>query len=405
MNQKKARAAPVVAKVDDPDWPVVKRPFQAPTLEEFSALVQLVYEGALTSSSWQKLLRVMTERLQGNSAVLLLRVPQLGDVPLKLAHGAMPDRDPLYFRHFMALDPFVQLPEGRAVTMHDFVNAAELERSQYFLEWLEPMDMVYAIGVDMRDKQRYHVRLRICRPRGAGNFSLDHCRFVESLVPHLKTAIHLYSELDSVRHDRSIYADAMDQLTLATIVVDETCKVLHSNRLADTILAQNDGISRVNDLLQIMNRDDSRRFKDMIARAAEAQRLGKPGLVEVMRFRRSSGRSDVSLVVRPSSSQIGRNNERLSTSIAVFLSHDSGTTPESNLPADVIQKLFGLTPKEAALALRLAAGESLQEASEHLGISPNTARAHLRSIFSKTGVDRQAKLVRVLLRSVAMLGH
>jgi DNA-binding CsgD family transcriptional regulator len=39
-----------------------------------------------------------------------------------------------------------------------------------------------------------------------------------------------------------------------------------------------------------------------------------------------------------------------------------------------------------------------------LGISKNTARAHLRAIFSKTGVTRQATLVRILLGSVVPLG-
>ena len=50
-------------------------------------------------------------------------------------------------------------------------------------------------------------------------------------VPHLKTAIHLFAELEVVRTERSIYADAMDQLTLATIVLDENGRVLHANRL------------------------------------------------------------------------------------------------------------------------------------------------------------------------------
>src|SRR6185503_9773524 len=122
-------------------------------------------------------------------------------------------------------------------TMHDFVDAAVLERSEYFKDWLVPMDMVYAIGVDMRDRNRYHVRLRICRPREAGNFSAGDCAIVEMFVQHLKTAIHLFSELDVVRSERSIYADAMDQLTLATIVLDESGRVLHANRLAETILA------------------------------------------------------------------------------------------------------------------------------------------------------------------------
>lgn len=48
---------------------------------------------------------------------------------------------------------------------------------------------------------------------------------------------------------------------------------------------------------------------------------------------------------------------------------------------------------------------SLEEAAEALGIKPNTARAHLRSIFSKTGVRRQTELVRLFLNSVAWLGN
>ena len=376
-----------------------------PELTEFSELVRQIYAGALDPKQWRAFLRDLTERLQGNAAVLLLRVPRLGEVPLKVAYGAMPERDDLYFKHFMALDPFVQLPEGRAVTMHDFVDTPQFEASEYFREWLEPMDMVYAVGVDLRDRNRYHVRLRICRPRSAGNFSADDCAFVEMFVPHLKTAIHLFSELDAVRTERSIYADAMDQLTLATIVLDENGRMLHANRLADSILGERDGISSANGILQPAHHDDAKRLRELIARAVNAQRASRPGLIEVMRVRRPSGRPDIGLVVRPSTSSVGPGSERLTASVAVFLSTESEDAPERALPADVIQKLFGLTPKEATLALRLAAGESLQEAAGSLGISTNTARAHLRSIFTKTGVDRQARLVRVLLKSVAMLGH
>jgi len=68
------------------------------------------------------------------------------------------------------------------------------------------------------------------------------------------------------------------------------------------------------------------------------------------------------------------------------------------------QQLFQLTPAETALAIQLANGLSLEEAAEALNIRRNTARAHLRSIFSKTGVRRQTELVRIFLNSVALLG-
>ena len=61
-------------------------------------------------------------------------------------------------------------------------------------------------------------------------------------------------------------------------------------------------------------------------------------------------------------------------------------------------------PTSYQLAMLLANGLTLDEASDALGISHNTARAHLRSTFSKTGVTRQTMLVRLILRSVATLG-
>ena len=71
----------------------------------------------------------------------------------------------------------------------------------------------------------------------------------------------------------------------------------------------------------------------------------------------------------------------------------------------VTKQLFNLTPAETALSLELANGLSLEEAAEALNIRRNTARAHLRSIFSKTGVRRQTELVRIMLNSVMALGQ
>lgn len=74
-------------------------------------------------------------------------------------------------------------------------------------------------------------------------------------------------------------------------------------------------------------------------------------------------------------------------------------------PNSVIGKMFSLTPAETVLAVELANGSSLEEAAETLGIRRNTARAHLRAIFSKTGVRRQTELVRIVLNSVVALGQ
>ena len=57
----------------------------------------------------------------------------------------------------------------------------------------------------------------------------------------------------------------------------------------------------------------------------------------------------------------------------------------------------------AMLALLLAKGLTLDEAAAELKIRKNTTRAHLRSIFAKTGVRRQTTLIHLLLSSVASI--
>ena len=66
-----------------------------------------------------------------------------------------------------------------------------------------------------------------------------------------------------------------------------------------------------------------------------------------------------------------------------------------------IRKLFGLSRREAALAILITQGLTLAQASEHLGVSNQTARTYLRQIFQKTGVTRQAELIRQIQASIA----
>src|SRR5215475_10792410 len=64
-----------------------------------------------------------------------------------------------------------------------------------------------------------------------------------------------------------------------------------------------------------------------------------------------------------------------------------------NESINLLRSRFGLTPAEARLALHLVAGETLRSAEAKLSITYETARTHLKNIFSKTGTCRQAELV------------
>jgi DNA-binding CsgD family transcriptional regulator len=58
---------------------------------------------------------------------------------------------------------------------------------------------------------------------------------------------------------------------------------------------------------------------------------------------------------------------------------------------------FDLTEAQARLALFLAEGGTIAEYAETMAISVSTVRSHLKAIFAKTGVRRQAELAILLL--------
>jgi pimeloyl-ACP methyl ester carboxylesterase/DNA-binding CsgD family transcriptional regulator len=64
-----------------------------------------------------------------------------------------------------------------------------------------------------------------------------------------------------------------------------------------------------------------------------------------------------------------------------------------------LEQHFGLTPAEARLAQQLLLGLNTEEAAAQLGVSINTVRTHLKQVFAKCGIKRQAELMRVMYQS------
>ena len=120
-------------------------------------------------------------------------------------------------------------------------------------------------------------------------------------------------------------------------------------------------------------------------------------MVQALSLGRSEQQLPLNLVLRPLPPGSSIDGQAL-PAVAVFISDPEYKSPA---PVDILQQLYGLTPAESRLATALADGLSLDAASEMLHISRNTARAHLRAIFSKTGVTQQTMLVSLLLKSVA----
>jgi len=62
----------------------------------------------------------------------------------------------------------------------------------------------------------------------------------------------------------------------------------------------------------------------------------------------------------------------------------------------VFARAFGLSPAEARLAELLASGSSLEDTRDSLGITRETARSRIKTVFEEAGTHRQGQLVALL---------
>lgn len=367
---------------------------------EFSQLLEELYAGPVETEPWVRFLGRL--RLLGNAmaATLILRSPRTLSPGYLINVGASAaDND--YRRRYFLTDPFVGLPDGRVMTLGEMVPPERLRESDFYRLHLAPAGAEHVLGADVRVPSGIVGAIRLSRTAEQGEFSVADRLLLQGLVPHLRQAVELFARLDRMGSVRSVYAETLDLLALGVLVLDRTARVLESNEVGDAILAEEDGLALSGDVLAAADPTTGgrlRRAVETMANAAAAD--GAPPPADALKVERPSGRPALGLVVRPAPHRVDLDGQHVPT-VAVFLS-DPARIPAP--AAALLAKLFGLTSAEAALAVHLSQGRSLEDSAERLGVSRNTVRTQLRALFAKTGTTRQAALVRHILASVAPLG-
>lgn len=70
----------------------------------------------------------------------------------------------------------------------------------------------------------------------------------------------------------------------------------------------------------------------------------------------------------------------------------------AGIDAATLSASYGMTPAETRIAAALAEGMQLVQIAASFGVSRTTVAFHMRNIFQKTGTNRQAELVAMLLQ-------
>lgn len=221
---------------------------------------------------------------------------------------------------------------------------------------------------------------------------------IKFMVPHLQSALMLRRRFVDLREQNLSLEAALNLLSLGIVFVDHAGNVVLMNRSAEKIVDCNDGLSIKNRKLRASIPVEAARLEKLICAVVptgKAEGYPAGGSIAVSRMKKHP----LTITITP---LLGERADfpPHSTAAIVFI-----CDPEQELkfPADSLKQLYGLTPAEARLAVLLAKGHSLIEASAICGVSHNTVRSQLKNIFAKTGVSHQSGLIRMLFSAFANL--
>jgi DNA-binding CsgD family transcriptional regulator len=185
----------------------------------------------------------------------------------------------------------------------------------------------------------------------------------------------------------------METQGFAVLALDRSLRVRGSNALAEEALRRQDGLRLRDGRLETLDPRDAPTLEKAI-RQVSAPILGlaspdmdiairRPGTREPLKLSLTSTRGRATL---PAS---------LDPSVALILLFRY-ERPGRRSGLGALGAHFGLSPAELRLTAELATGTALREAALRLGISYETARSQLKSVFSKTQTRRQVELVTLL---------
>ncbi|GAB2179525.1 helix-turn-helix transcriptional regulator [Dongia sp. agr-C8] len=295
-----------------------------------------------------------------------------------------------YEQYYGALDPWhkagLSWPVGSVAQTPALIPDSELKRTEFYQDHLRPQKLFYAMGGPV---ERTHSHMAVFGIQGSyenGFFSPEIQALVTALAPHFRRAYRMQEALDSVRREGMAFETVLHLLRQPVLVVDREARLSFTNAAGEQLLREATLLRLAGGRLRAAHRADVAAF----AAALAPEGAVGPGSLAL---RRAGAKAPVIVRVMPL-----RRPNRAEWSGRIALMVELPPPPRG---LDTWAAAFRLSPAETRLWAALTVGRRLIEIADESGVSVNTLRVQLRTLFQKTGVHRQADLLRLALGACA----
>jgi DNA-binding CsgD family transcriptional regulator/PAS domain-containing protein len=365
-------------------------------LASLSGLISEIYDATLSPSLWPAVLGRMSRFLRASGAALDCKDPIKNTVSVFFEDGGVePSFLRLYNDGYGKLDPCAAdhyvAPVGEPRATADILPYEEFLQSRIYRELIKPHGFVDGMTTALDKSAPTIASVTIFRHARDGVADEEARSRMRLIAPHLQRAILIGKAVEFKSAEAAAFADTFDSLSAAMLLISADGRVAHANERGLALLAAGDLFWTRDGKLFARDPETDRRFQAMFAaNHADASLIGKR--VALPLTARDGGRF-LAHVLPLTGGARHRAGRVYGAVAALFVCEAAFRTP--SLP-EAIAKAYGLTPAELRVALAVLDVGGVPEIAEALGIAPSTVRTHLGRVFAKTGVARQADLVKLV---------
>jgi len=369
-------------------------------------LVDLTYRAATDAASWGSIAKSLSELFGGAAVMLDLQAPGLGppngEFHVGLDEDLMGQARSSWKEGIGWMTAAGTELGTRFIRVSDYYTDEDLRESQFVRDFLIPQGLSPEwpiVHIISPEEAVLSSSISVFRRADGPLVSEEQLGVADHLVPHLRRAIAISSQLANVKNQQVTLHEVIDRIPTGVIILDTECRPLFVNRMGNRILKLEDGLTIDHKGPRGANQDATAQLRALIESAVNplpGHELAGGGF---MGLPRTSGLRSFPVLITPILGKTSRGG--IADGAAVMFVSDPDCRDVSF--STVLIEVYGLTPAEAELAQLLAQGRSLEEAAISRNVTLNTARSQLKQVFSKTDTNRQGELLQLVLSGVAVI--
>ncbi len=368
---------------------------------QYDELLDVLYATPMDQNYWSMFLDKLVRVSRSRSARLLVLDRVAEQVQSSMKINIDDSAHQQYVDHFVNACPWrpelKQKPPGQLYSTYlDFsCRQNRFYQTEFYNDWARGLDIHHGVCGTVYQNRDHTVQLLVQRTRDHGPYHHVDTTWFNGLVPHIRRAIQLNLEAAGLRR-RALAGELAAHRPF--ILLGPAGRVDYLCQRAEALLANENALLYRNGRLMFRHRPLQQRFLHSvngILTSAGRDWRHAGDLLLAPRL----GDQPLACLLSPLAPEVGR----------ILFPVEGRALLHFHLPEETVHvdeehvaTLFGLTPAEAKVARAIAEGGTLADLADRQGISVQTARSQLKSVFRKTGTTRQNELAARVLKSPAL---